>query len=211
MDHHQRRREKRYLDHCLTMISRPRNSVRVFTIQTAEAQRLGGFWRQNFKVNKASQDQGQTSRPCSLEAALLTKRQGELKACGALAFELKAWVKQTVLDLADRHGYFLMWESEFHAFVPQAHTILSILRTDRDFFPFFFLFLSAFSFLALVYLMTRSVDTYFLLRYPFVQNLHVLTWYYCGDRNTCLGSFVSNTPPSLSAQPGFKDKYPNCM
>lgn len=102
---------------------------------------MGVFLAPNFKVNKASQDQGQTSRPCSLETAILTKRQGELKACGALAFELKAWVKQTVLDLADRHGYFLMWESEFHAFVPQAQTILSILRTDRDFFPFVFLFL----------------------------------------------------------------------
>lgn len=59
---------------------------------------------------------------------------------GPLAFELKAWVKQTVLDLADRHGYFLMWEGEFHASVPQAQTILSILRTDRDFFLFFFSF-----------------------------------------------------------------------
>lgn len=97
--------------------------------------KIGRFLAPKFKVNKASQDQGQTSRPCSLETAILTKRQGELKTCGAFDFELKAWVKQTVLDLADRHGHFLMWEGEFHASVPQAQTILSILRTDRDFFP----------------------------------------------------------------------------
>ncbi|EXL89720.1 hypothetical protein FOPG_00310 [Fusarium oxysporum f. sp. conglutinans race 2 54008] len=97
--------------------------------------KIGRFLAPKFKVNKASQDQGQTSRPCSLETAILTNRQGELKTCGAFDFELKAWVKQTVLDLADRHGHFLMWEGEFHASVPQAQTILSILRTDRDFFP----------------------------------------------------------------------------
>lgn len=56
-----------------------------------------------------------------------------------MPLRLKAWVKQTVLDLIDRHGCFLMWESEFHAFVPQPISHSLFLRSV-NFFSVLFLF-----------------------------------------------------------------------
>jgi hypothetical protein len=58
-----------------------------------------------------------------------------------LDFELKEWVKQTVLELVDRHRHFLMWEGEL---VPRIRStgpnhFIHCLR-DRDFFTFLFPF-----------------------------------------------------------------------